>query len=367
MARAKAARDSGALSRFPETRAIEWLLRSGVGASSPGSLLGGLCNQLALEQMPIAAARLTVASLDPLVASTRWRWQREDGRVIEEVMLHGMTTLAAASDDKAALWFTLSDTKHQIEWFANSLGGFTREQQTYLETICLTMAAPLQFVVQCGVTRTLLEAYLGRRSAEKVLSGTVRRGVGEVIEAVVWISDLRDFSMLSEALPPYQVITALNDYCARLVGAIHPYGGEVLKFIGDGLLAIFPLAKCGENAACDAAVAAVRAARQGIARLDYERVAANLPPLPFGIGLHLGAVVYGNIGASDRLDFTAIGSAVNVASRIEGLCRSLVCPVLISQAVATRCTASLTPVGRHVLRGVAQPLELFTLSELAPT
>jgi class 3 adenylate cyclase len=353
------------LSGFPETSAIEWLLRSGAGASSPGSLLGGLCDQLVLEGMPSAGALLTVASLDPLVASTRWRWQREGSRVIEEVILHGMR-LGAASDNRVGFLLTLPGTKHQIEWFAEGPGGFTIEQQTYLETICLTMAAPLQVVVARSVTRNLLQAYLGRRSAEKVLSGTVRRGIGEVIEAVVWISDLRDFSALSEALPPDQVITALNDCCARLVGAIHPYGGEVLKFIGDGLLAIFPLAARGENAACDAAIAAVRAARQGMARLDSDRAAAGLPTLPFGIGLHLGAVVYGNIGASDRLDFTAIGPAVNVASRIEGLCRSLACPVLISEAIAARCTASLRPVGRHALRGVAQPIELFTLPELAP-
>jgi adenylate cyclase len=351
---------------FPETRAIEWLLRSGVAAASPSYLLGGLCDQLVLERMPTAAALLTVVSLDPLVASTKWRWRREGSRVTEEVMLHGMT-LGAASDDSVGLLLAIPGTKHQIEWFAESPDGFTGEQQTYLETICVVIAAPLQVVVERSITRNLLQAYLGRRSAEKVLNGTVRRGIGEVIEAVVWISDLRDFSLLSEALPPDQVITALNDCCARLVGAIHPYGGEVLKFIGDGLLAIFPLAARGENAACDAAIAAVRAARQGMARLDAERVAATLPPLPFGIGLHLGAVVYGNIGAPDRLDFTAIGSAVNVASRIEGLCRSLACPVLISEAVATRCTTSLTPMGRHALRGVAQPIELFTLPELTPS
>jgi adenylate cyclase len=364
MADTKAARDRAALSGFTETKAVEWLLRSGASASSPGSLLGGLCDQLVLERMPIGAALLTIASLDPLVASTTRRWQREDGRVIEEVLLHGMTP-GTASDDQVGFLLTVPGTKHQIEWFAEGPGGFTSEQQSYLETICLTMAAPLQVVVERGVTRNLLRAYLGRRSAEKVLSGTVRRGIGEVIEAVVWISDLRDFSVLSEALPPDQVITALNDCCSRLVGAIHPYGGEVLKFIGDGLLAIFPLATCGEKAACDAAIAAVRAASQGMARLDSDRVEAGLPPLPLGIGLHLGAVVYGNIGAPDRLDFTAIGPAVNVASRIEGLCRSLDCPVLISEAVASRCTTSLTAVRRHVLRGIAQPIELFTLPELS--
>jgi class 3 adenylate cyclase len=183
------------------------------------------------------------------------------------------------------------------------------------------MAAALQAVVEKEISRSLLQAYLGRRVADRVLNGTIRRGTGEVIDAVVWVSDLRDFTRLSETLSSSQLIMALNDCCARLVGAIQPFGGEVLKFIGDGLLAIFPVSPKGEGAACNAALSAVRAARDGMARLDRERLNMNLPPLPFGVGLHLGPLVYGNIGAPDRLDFTAIGPAVNVASRIEGLCK----------------------------------------------
>ena len=268
--------------------------------------------------------------------------------------------------DGASLRLVLSGTRHEIEWVAERPTGFDSKECVYLEAICLAFTAPLQVVVERGVTLGLLQAYLGRRSAGRVLSGAVHRGTGEVIEAVVWISDLRDFTHLSETLPPDQVIAALNDCCARLVGSIHPFGGEVLKFIGDGLLAIFPLEPRGATAACDAALAAVRAARNGMARLDQERTRAGLPPLPFGIGLHLGAVMYGNIGAPDRLDFTAISPAVNVASRIEGLCRPLACPVLISETVAARSTQPLAPLGQHRLRGTAGPVALFTLPELAP-
>jgi adenylate cyclase len=228
------------------------------------------------------------------------------------------------------------------------------------------MTAPLQVVVGREETRNLLRAYLGQRSAEKVLGGSVRRGAGEIIEAVIWISDLRDFTLLSERLMPDQVIMALNDCCARLVGAIHPFGGEVLKFIGDGLLAIFPLAAHGTKTACAAALSAVRAARQGMALLDEQRVRTGLPPLPFGIALHLGAVMYGNIGAPDRLDFTAIGPAVNLTSRIEELCRKLKCPVLISEAMSSQCSELLAPMGGHSMRGVMEPVTLFTLPELAP-
>jgi adenylate cyclase len=348
----------------PLTPVIDWLLRSGAGAASPAALLGDLCDRLAAEKLPIAEALLTVASLDPMVARSRLRWRRRDGRVAEEIQFHGMAAVANPVADSRSLRITFPGTLHQIEWLVEDpLDTQTRE---YLEAICLAMGPPLQAVVERGITRSLLQAYLGRRSADRVLSGTIRRGTGEVIEAVVWISDLRDFTNLSERLGSDQMITALNDSCARLVGAIQPFGGEVLKFIGDGLLAIFPTAPKGERAACDAALTAVRAARDGMTRLDRERVSANLPPLPFGVGLHLGPVVYGNIGAPDRLDFTAIGPAVNVASRIEGLCRTLACPVLISEAVASRCTSALAAVGSYSLRGSTNEVALYTLAELMP-
>jgi class 3 adenylate cyclase len=307
---------------------------------------------------------LNIASLDPLVAASRLRWRRSDGRIIEEVLFHGMPLLEQPADKAGVLRVRLAATGHEIEWLAEGPAGFTTEQRLYLEAIGLALAAPLEVVVGRDATRGLLRAYLGRRSAGKVLGGTVRRGSGEMIEAVIWISDLRDFTLLSETLAPEQVIIALNDCCARLVGAIHPFGGEVLKFIGDGLLAIFPLAPQGISAACAAALSAVRAARQGMARLDEQRVGSGLPPLSFGVVLHLGAVMYGNIGAPDRLDFTAIGPAVNLASRIERLCRRLECPVLISHAVATHCGELLAPMGEHSVRGIKEPVALFTLPEL---
>lgn len=351
---------------LPLTAAIEWLLRGAIDSSGPGALLGQVCGRLVEEDFPLESAILEVASLDPLVSATKLRWHSENGRVMAEVMLHGMQAGGVSEQTGNALRFAFVSTRNSVEWSCRRSSGFNTEEREYLSAVCLAMAAPLRAVVERSVTQSILRAYLGRRSAEKVLSGAVRRGLGEVIEAVVWISDLRDFTRLSERLKPDQVITALNDSCARLVGAIQPFGGEVLKFIGDGLLAIFPLSERGEQAACNAAVAAVRAARAGMARLDDERAREGLCALPFGVGLHLGAVVYGNIGAPDRLDFTAIGPAVNVASRIEGACRALNCPVLISDAVAGRCAAQLVRLGPQSLRGVAQEVELFTLPELAP-
>jgi adenylate cyclase len=347
------------------TGAIGWLMRESTASTSPSMLLGDLCNKLVeLEGLPISGAVLTIAGLDPMVSLTRLRWQRQSGRVVEEVLLHGMTP-AQESSEPASLRFTLAGTNYQIEWHAAAQAGFAVRERDYLAEVCVAMTAPLQVVVERNITRRLLQTYLGRRCADKVLSGAVRRGIGEVVEAVIWLSDLRDFTALSETLPPDQIIMALNDCCARLVGAIQPFGGEVLKFMGDGLLAIFPLVAHGEAAACDAAIAAVRSAREGMARLDAERLRLGLPALPFGVGLHLGAVTYGNIGAPDRLDFTVIGPAVNLASRIERLCRPLSCPVLISEEVAKRSTAKLATMGSHSVRGSVQTIELFTLREFA--
>ncbi len=349
---------------LPATAAIEWLLHEAALMPEPPTLLAELCTRLAAEGVPIRGALLRIASLDPLLAARRLRWQKSDGRVIEEVVFHGMSAVAPRAENAGMLRIEFAGTSHEMDWFAERPEGFTGQQRLYLEAISLAMAAPLQVTVGRDATRSLLRAYLGRRSADKVLGGTVRRGSGELIGAVIWMSDLRDFTRLSETLSPDEIITALNDCCARLVGAIHPFGGEVLKFIGDGLLAIFPLAPLGTKAACTAALSAVRAARRGMELLDGQRLRSGLSPLPFGVVLHLGAVTYGNIGAPDRLDFTAIGPAVNLTSRIEELCRRLECPVLISEAVAAHCGELLAPMGPHAVRGIKEPVTLFTLPEL---
>ena len=193
-------------------------------------------------------------------------------------------------------------------------------------------------------------------------AGALRRGTGETIRAALLYADLRDFTALSEATEPAAMIAALDAWFDRVAGAVHAFGGEVLKFIGDGVLAIFPVTGAPAEA-CEAALRAIVAARAGMAHLDTVRQANGLPPLPFGAALHLGEILWGNIGAADRLDFTAIGPAVNLVSRLEGLCRPLGRSVLISGAVAAETTTPLVPLGEHVLRGIAAPCTVFTLPD----
>jgi class 3 adenylate cyclase len=240
---------------------------------------------------------------------------------------------------------------------------FTLSETNELRQAARFAAAPLAVLAARATLTATLEAYLGRRSAARVLAAPLRRGIGETIQAALLCADLRGFTELSESNPPSDVISALDAWFDRIAGAVHAFGGEVLKFIGDGLLAIFPVAGGEPRTACDAALRAVSAARAGMAHLDKERRRQGLPPLPFGVALHLGEMLWGNIGAADRLDFTAIGPAVNLVSRLEGLCRPLGKAVLVSGALAAETEAPLTALGTHALRGIASPCAVFTLPE----
>jgi class 3 adenylate cyclase len=224
-------------------------------------------------------------------------------------------------------------------------------------------AAPLAGLAGRATLTALLEAYLGRRGAAQVLAGRSRRETGETIRAVLLFGDLRGFTELSESMAPEAVVAALDAWFDRIAGAAHAFGGEVLKFIGDGVLAIFPIGGRPPSAACEAALSAVRAARAGMAHLDQARRRQGLPSLQFGLALHLGDMLWGNVGTADRLDFTAIGPAVNLVSRLEGLCRPLGRSVLISGAVAAETRTALVALGEHTLRGIAAPCAVFTLPE----
>jgi adenylate cyclase len=195
-----------------------------------------------------------------------------------------------------------------------------------------------------------------------VLSGRIRRGVADRIGAALWFSDLRDFTRIAEQASAEQLIPFLNDYAEAIITAIDGAGGDVLKLVGDGILAIFT--RDDAAARRGGAIAAARAARRRVAELNRERAVKGLPVTDFYLGLHVGEVFYGNIGSTARLDFTVVGPAVNETSRIAALCRSLDQPVLASSAFfkqAGTARRELVSVGRYALRGVRQPQELFTL------
>ena len=211
-----------------------------------------------------------------------------------------------------------------------------------------------------SMTGTLMQTYLGADAAQRVLGGRIMRGIADRIDAVLWFSDLRGFTRITDTAPE-QAIPLLNDYADEIFSAIRGQGGSVLKLMGDGALAIFTTGDRSQS--CHSALSAAIKARRGVAELNRRRAAAGKPVTDMYLGLHVGEVFYGNVGSRYRLDFTVIGPAVNEVSRIAAMCRSVDQPILVSAEFADvdNIRKKLVSVGRYALRGVSTPQELFTL------
>jgi len=356
---------------------LSWLIDSAGQAPNAESFLATLGQHLAKDGSPLAGA-LTLASSHPLIARRTWLWRAESNEVIEALGFvagaHSGMGAEGSVGEAGRRWLAgLAAGPAHEDVVGSSPDGprlawigprpFTPDEAGRLSETARFAAAPLAALAARATLTAALEAYLGRRSAARVLSGPLRRGVGETIEAALLFADLRGFTALSESAPPSAVISALDAWFDRIAGAVHAFGGEVLKFMGDGVLAIFPVSSGSPRNACDAALNAVAAARSGMAHLDEARRRQGLEPLPFGVALHLGEMLWGNIGAADRLDFTAIGPAVNLVSRLEGLCRPLGKATLISGTFAVETGMPLVPLGTHALRGVAVPCAVFSVPD----
>ena len=396
-----------------------WLTQAGLAGTSETDIVSGFCDRCVAAGIPLGRAHLFIDTLHPVHEGRLLRW----GFGPNESPVHdyGRTSLAGIDasgpvslDAQAAnVWqrspfYNLlqtggsllrrrlnSDTKDEFsllrDWLAAGMTdyvaiitrfaaegiigemdavysswataapeGFNDGQMGTLERIVPYLALAIKSVSLARMTRTLMETYLGRDAGKRVLSGRIVRGIAERIDAVVWFSDLRGFTRITDTSPE-QVIPLLSDYSDVTVSAIHEHGGDVLKLIGDGTLAIFTAEN--RTQACNAALSAAIAARRGIAELEKRRTAEAKPTTDMYLGLHVGNVFYGNIGSRERLDFTVLGPAVNEASRIAAMCRSVEQPVLISADFADVAGVKrrLVSVGRYALRGVSHPQELFTI------
>ncbi len=230
----------------------------------------------------------------------------------------------------------------------------------------------VQAHAKSGWAKTLLPIYLGKRTSERVLTGQAKRGTGEKIHAVIWLCDMRDSTLLSESMSIESFFALLSDFFDCTAGAVLTHGGEILSYIGDAVFAIFPIGESDkpletactpEEGACAAALAAARDARTRVEALNQIRQQRGEPTLEFGLALHVGDVMYGNIGVPERLQFTVIGAAANEASRLAGLCKTLGQSILISSAFPLCFPEEMISLGFHHLRGVEHPQEIFTLSD----
>jgi adenylate cyclase len=237
-------------------------------------------------------------------------------------------------------------------------GGFDDAQIACLLNLLPVLALVSEIRIKNRLARTLLETYVGSHASELILAGATRRGSGTTVRAAIMICDLRDFTRISDNWPRDDVIDLLNGYFDAMSEPVARHGGEILKFIGDGLLAIFPLS---EPSACANLLHAVTEARQAMVALNEQNSGTGRAPLNYGIGVHVGDVMYGNIGSRSRLDFTVIGPAVNMASRLETLTKQLGRTVLLSRAFAdfVKSDFDLERVGEYPVRGFNDPIELF--------
>jgi adenylate cyclase len=249
---------------------------------------------------------------------------------------------------------------YMVTYVTDRAGGFTESEVADMTRVSQRLPVLIDMFSQRQLARNVLNAYLGAKTGPKVLDGQIRRGTGEEISAVLWSSDLRGFTERSDRLPGERMIALLNALFDAQAKAIHEHGGEILKFIGDGLLAIFPIETPG--AAAEAARHALEAAVEALAAvrgLAEELAAQDEPPLQIVVALHAGTVIYGNIGAANRLDFTVIGPAVNLVSRVEAVAKTLNLPIVVSDDFARAYGKPLQSLGLHRLRGLSTPHELF--------
>jgi len=382
---------------------VDWMLSEGRLERDLGRFIDGLMSRAVAAGLPIWRFYVGLQLVHPQMVATGVLW-RGSGTYEEIPRAHGIMTSSAyvgspmqevrLKNDavRYGLEEELGDDAHLVlhelkggggtDYFAmpvrlgrpgsppvasfatDRAGGFSDEELVDLRHLVDLMAPIAEIYIYRSISETVTDTYLGHIVGEQILGGLIKRGDGREINAVLWFSDLRDFTGLNERLSASELLDLLNNYLQLVGDALKAYGGEILKFIGDGVMAYFP----AEDAlflpvVTNNAVSAARRLITDVEAANEARAAGGADPLRFGVGLHVGLVTFGNIGTEDRLDFTVIGPAVNRASRLEGLTKQLGVPVLASSEFNTVSTVPMKSLGKHPLRGVPEPVEVFTLPD----
>jgi len=385
-------------------RAFRWLLREGRVQPTGKELMRGLGAELTVGGLPLMRALLARPTLHPQIASVAYRWSRAEPQVEAMTREHDIwqsdqylrspmaliyagepmirrrlfgpglrldfpileDLLAEGGTDYAIFGLRRGDGRPLavISIATDAPGGFTDEQFSGFQSLLPLLSLIVEAIETRQTARSLLEIYLGGDAGRRVMGGLIRRGESVTIAAAIWQCDLRDFTAMSNQLPRDEVLAILNDYFDAVTRPVMARGGEILKFIGDAVLAIFPMKDdLDRDEKCRTALTAGEEALDAMRDVNELRASAGKAPLSIGIGLHAGSVSYGNIGSQTRLDFTVIGPAVNLAARITGLCRPLNQPLLASKVFASPCGSKLVPLGHYPMHGFEQPQEVYGLPE----
>jgi adenylate cyclase len=395
----------------PRLRLMNWLVTQGLTGLPESDLIRGFCERCCAEGVAISYGLVVIDTLHPIFEGRGFRWHdtetnqpesfeygpTEQGDAAEgwlrsifyEMLEQGDEQRVTDLTDPASHRYSRFDefaakghkhitsfvhrfgeagTMGQMDcvysnWTTRRDSGFDEEALAALRDLVPVLGLAIKCAAQADITRTLGRVYLGRETSEQVLRGRITRGITEKIKAVLWFSDLRGSTAISESMEPGEIIPFLNDYAQASIDAIHDAGGEVMKLIGDGVLAMFT----NENMAIAkrAALRAEHRFRNNMDVLNARRAAEGRPVTTAHVGLHIGEVFYGNIGSDDRLDFTVVGPAVNEVSRIASMCRSVDRELLTSSAFRNGLDATgrnyLVSTGRFALRGIGGAQDLYTL------
>ncbi|MDP7668379.1 MAG: adenylate/guanylate cyclase domain-containing protein [Rhodospirillales bacterium] len=390
----------------------EWLLAEGRNVAETPELLGELYRRAVAGGISLWRVQLVILTLHPQLVGTRYTWRRDADAVEASPIPHGSQDTkeyraspyagifegaggirrrldvpgakldfpileeirAEGATDYVAMPFAFSDGQINVVTFAcNRPGGFATDELTQISEMLPVLACVLETHALHRTAATLLHTYLGKHTGERVLNGLIKRGDGEDISAVIWFSDLRDSTVMADTMSRQAFLGILNSFFDCLAGAVLDHGGEVLRFVGDAVLAIFPTGEasaaiterarncCSTEDACHAALAAAIDAEARIHALNGARAGRGEPALRFGLALHEGDVTYGNVGIPERLEFTVISAAANEAARLQDLCKTLDHSLLISAQFKRCFPGKLVSLGFHALRGVGTPQEVFTL------
>ena len=391
-----------------------WAVREGLRGAGAYELFDGFCQRLVIDGIELWRAHLAMETLHPQWSGYGYTWRRDLNAIEPEQYVHGSTedadflgspfneliVRAQAGEENPSMrrrveqddqrdfpvlveFFAAGATDYLAYLFAfgkggdrsqgtgivysfvtDRRGGFSDDATTLLQAtlpgLSLAMKAHAGYVIASG----LLGTYLGEDAGRRVHAGSIMRGSVDTLRAVIWYADIRGFTTVSDSAPGPVVVELLNEVFEILTASLRVHGGQVLKFIGDGMLAVFSFEERDRAETCRHALDAAIEAMRNIDEMNKARATAGVPVASVDLALHLGEVLYGNVGATDRLDFTVIGPAVNEVARIEALCEPLGRPVLVSAEFVAGITGAddrLELLGRHALRGVREPKEIFAL------
>jgi adenylate cyclase len=379
----------------------DWLIDGGRSATSPPKFMAECCERMVAAGLPLWRVGVFVRTLHPEIYGRNFIWKpgaevevgSVDYNILESPDFHkspliivfrqGLEVRARVEDpasnrfpiiedlraegvtDYIALPLPFIDgTNNASSWTTRQPGGFTDEQLAALRSLSKPLARVVEIIHLNRMAAGLLDTYVGNSAGERIMGGQIRRGHTETMNAAIWLSDLRGFTALSDRLPAETVVDILNRYFDCQVAAINKHGGDVLKYMGDGLLAVFPIDEYvdDEQQVCSRVLEAAQESRASVASLNYP-VGDAVERFRFGVALHVGRILYGNIGGGNRLDFTCIGPAVNLAARLEKIASQTKRTIVASEGFAGICRGGWSDLGEFPVAGFSKAARVYGLAD----